>query len=329
MRFHPSGTAALLGLALGFLAALPAAGASLRVQGFSLATNDPDFEDLVDETAPVGPLSAGATSAGNATNGGGSASGEVSAEADYGVLRARAIGTASGPFLDPGNATAGGDIEASWTDRLTIQPGDPGLLLQQGTFVFEMTFGGSLTADAGGASQSDTRADYFLTVEAGTCDAGCSFKLGGDQSDLGLLGGGQGFQGDPLADFESTPVPFVFGMPIDFSVELSAIAQAVAAEEAVTSSADADLTRTLTWNGISEVRDAAQDLVTDFSVMSDSGVDWSRPVPEPARELGEGAALLGLAVLRGMGARAGCRRNAPRGVAPGPDWDPRLPRGAA
>jgi hypothetical protein len=304
MRVHASGTGLRLALALGFLAALPAAGASLRVQGFSQATNDPDFQDLVDETAPIGPLAAGATSAGVAASGGGSASGEVSAEADYGVLRARAIGTASGPFLDPGNAVAGGSIEAAWTDRFTIQPADPDLLLQDGTFVLEMTLDGSLTADAGGASQSNTRAQYNLTVEAGTCSPGCNFKLVGEQSDFGLLGGGQTFEGDPVADFKSPPVPFVFGVPIDLSVELSAVAQAVAAEEPVTSSADADPTHTLVWNGLSEVRNASQGLVTDFSVISDSGVDWSRPVPEPSSELGEEAALLGLAALRGV-ARGG------------------------
>lgn len=320
MRLHPGLGRALACIALGVLWASPARGESLRVLGFSQATNDPEFQEFVDESAVVGPLAAGAASAGVATMGGGAASGEVSGEADYGVLRARAIGAASGPFLDVGGALAGGSIEASWTDTLTIQPGDPELLFQPGTFVLEIALDGSLAADAGGASQSNTRAQYDLTVEAGTCMSGCDFKLVGEQGDFGLLGGGQSFTGDPIADFTSTPVPFVFGIPIDLTVGLSAVAQAVAGEEAVTSSADANLEQTLTWGGISEVRNLAQDLVTDYSVASESGVDWSQPVPEPAMALCAGAALLGLAGSagrRGRAREAGSERSLTSRSAPG------------
>jgi MYXO-CTERM domain-containing protein len=287
--------ASLVALALGVLSSSPGWSASLRVQGFSHATNDPDVQDLVDQTAATGPLPAGATSAGAATSGGGAASGQVSGEADYGMLRVRASGTASGPFLDIGGGVSGGSIQASWTDRFAIEPADPDLLFQPGTFVIEIELGGSLAADAGGASHSNTRAQYGLYVDAGSCSSGCDFQRFGEQGDFGLLDGGEIFTGDPIARFTSPPVPFAFGIGIDLSVALSAVAQAVAGEEVVTSSADANLEGTLAWAGIAEVRDGADELVTEYSVTSESGVDWSQPVPEPTGGPCAMAALVGLA----------------------------------
>jgi cysteine-rich repeat protein len=83
----------------------------------------------------------------------------------------------------------------------------------------------------------------------------------------------------------------VFGAPIDLFVE--GIATATAQGEAV---ATADFANTIEWGGITEIRDADGTPVVDFTVISDSGVDWSEPVEAP--EPGSVAmAVTGAAVL--------------------------------
>lgn len=281
--------------------AASARAASLEVDGFSNATNDPQVQDLVNESGAAGPIAGGASSAGSATVGSGATSGTVSGSADYGVLRVRASGTASGPFLDVGGGVAGGSIEASWTDRFTIVPANPSLNFQPGTFTFVILLDGTLSADAGGAMQSNTRAQFGLNVDAGTCTSGCDFRLFGEHGDFGSQGGGVIDTGDQIANFTSPPVPFLFGVSVGLSVALQAFAQAVSGAEPVVSSADADLGTSLLWGGLVSVADGSGSPVTAYTVTSESGVDWSQPIPEPAT----GACLAaGLAALA-----AGARRH--------------------
>jgi hypothetical protein len=56
----------------------------------------------------------------------------------------------------------------------------------------------------------------------------------------------------------------------------------------------ANLEDTGRWLGIAEVRDAAGNSVSDFSVASASGTDWARAVPEPSMLM---AGLLGAGLL--------------------------------
>jgi hypothetical protein len=272
--------------------------ASLRVQGFSQATNDPDVQDPVDESGAIGPISGDASSFGTATVGGGTASGQVAGSADYGLLRTRSSGTASGPFADVGGAVSGGNLQVSWTDRFTIAPPDPSLLFQPGTFVFRILLDGTLSASAGGALESNTRAQHSLFVEAGTCSVGCEFQRFGEHGDFGSQGGGVIDTGDPIMDLTSTPVPFLFGVGIDLTVTLTSTAQAVAGIAPFVSSADADLGTSLAWDGFLEVRDGSGDLVTGYTVSSDSRFDWSKPVPEPASAVGLALGLAALAARR-------------------------------
>jgi len=295
------------GLASLVAAAGAAHSASLRVQGFSQATNDPDGQDVVDEAGAVGPVSTGASSAGASTLGAGNASGQVGASAEFGVLRARATGSASGPFGESGGAVSGGSIGASWEDRFTILPADPSLQFQPGTFVFRLLLDGTLAASAGGATLSNTRAQFGLFVAAGSCAVGCEFRRFGQRGDFGSQGGGVIESGDPIADFTSTPVPFAFGIPVDLRVVLDAFAQAVAGLDPALSSADAALGQTLVWDGLLQVDDARGSPVTAYTVTSDSGVDWSRPVPEPATAA---CVALGCALLA-----ASARRRRAHGVA--------------
>ncbi len=294
----PTGVSLAVLMACGLaLPGTPALAASLRVQGFSQASNDPDVQDPVDESGPVAPISGTAMSQGFATVGTGAASGQVAGSARYGLLRVQATGGASGPYGDQGGGIGGGSIEASWTDTFTITPSNPNLDFTEGTFVFSILLSGSLAASSGGATESNTRAQYSLFVDAGTCIMGCDFRVDGEQADFGSLGGGVVASGDPIGPFTSTPVPFLFGVPIDLTVALSAFAQAVAGLEAVSSTADANLSNTLVWGGFVEVRDASANLVTGYGVSSDSSVDWSQPVavPEPASVLQAAWGLLGLA----------------------------------
>jgi len=115
------------------------------------------------------------------------------------------------------------------------------------------------------------------------------------------------FSGTPPGTF-SLPITAHFGSPIQLSVILSA--SDAASWDYLTpgaATATGDVAHTLTWGGFTEVRDAQGDLVTDYTVTSDSGTDWSKPVPETGTVLLMGAGIVGLAMRnRGVrGARPG------------------------
>jgi hypothetical protein len=285
---------------------LPASAASLAVDGSFAATNDPDGQDLVNLTATQGTLTGTVSAAGVSGTGSGEAAGQATASAEYGRLRAQAGGAAFGPFPEFGGGVATGSIQASWSDVLVIQTGNPSLLNQLGSLLFQIQLSGSLFADAGGADLSNTRASYSVRVESAFCGTVCSTERFGERDDFGSQGGAAISQGDPIATFTGTPLDFLFGVPFDLNVFLSASAQAVAGVASFTSTASADLGSTLEWGGILELRDGAGNLVTDYAVTSESGTDWSQPVPEPATVVLVAMGLLPLATAarRGVPRRA-------------------------
>ncbi|RYG23430.1 PEP-CTERM sorting domain-containing protein [bacterium] len=90
-------------------------------------------------------------------------------------------------------------------------------------------------------------------------------------------------------------VPFTYGTPFELGIFANAVAGARSSSGVGgISTAEIDFKNTILWNGISSVLDPSGQGVSDFSIVSASGTDWTQPVPEP----GTMAALtLGVAAL--------------------------------
>ena len=89
------------------------------------------------------------------------------------------------------------------------------------------------------------------------------------------------------------PVQFVYGTPIDLTLEFGPRTRAYLTEGFI----EADLGHTVEWTGISNLMDASGSRVTDYTTLSASGFEYgAAAVPEPASMVALGAGAL--AVLR-------------------------------
>jgi hypothetical protein len=103
-------------------------------------------------------------------------------------------------------------------------------------------------------------------------------------------------------------LPFIFGEPISITLRLVVITGVNTVGQIVTANATADYAHTMTWEGLTEVRDHSGTLLTNFSAISpDSGFDFARPVPEPSTY---GLMLLGLFAVAAASYRS--RQDSPK-----------------
>jgi hypothetical protein len=270
--------------------------ASLRAAGLAQASTETPNQELLDVTQAVGPIDQG-TSAGSAAT---DTEGVVHAQLNYGLVSLSAFCEARLPTPPPigGETVLGsGNVIGEWSDEFTIHPPSPALATTPATIVFSLLLHGIGTADGAGANQSGTFASYRLDASIGNCVSGCSFAQQGSWTDNGPAGGGLVFSGDPVTGLVGVSVPVQFSLPIPLHVKLIVSAQAIASSDSF-ATASGEFGHTLEWGGISEVRDAQQNLVTGYSVTSNSGVDWSKPVPEPGCGALNGVAVVSLAALR-------------------------------
>lgn len=188
-------------------------------------------------------------------------SGSGSSFVDYGVIKLQGTSTTSldtvarGIFRDNITITAPG-----------IPNGTPGTL----TYAISLT--GVLSATPG----LGTQAGWLLQTNLG----GGAF----DMTHNGSLNGKTGSSGDAFGVFTATG-HFQFGFAAPIDVELTGSAQTRLDFSFLSGTATFDLAHSLYWGGLSDVRDNAGNLVTKFSISSDSGVDWTHslaPVPEPS-----------------------------------------------
>jgi hypothetical protein len=147
-----------------------------------------------------------------------------------------------------------------WWD-MTINSGPAGT---QGTYKPQIWVGGSESAGA------DCMAGHSLEVFKNNINYGS--WVGGYM--------GSSYTGYPLNQMYTATIPITFGVP--FSMYVATWAQ-------TTLNATTDMWNSVYWMGFAEVRDASGNLVTDYTVQSASGIDWSQPIPEPSGML----ALLG------------------------------------
>lgn len=185
-----------------------------------------------------------------------------------------------------------GTVNAGWEDTWLIDA--PGLSGQAGNVHVSMHVQGTwvLTGFAGGARVTvQPYVDDAFVVHAGA-NEGAAF--------------GSSFFPDGVNETVQFDLPFVFGESFDVGM-FGQLRAGLRSQSGVAglSTADADFTNTITWEGIDAVL-AGSTLVSDYSLVSASGTDWRLPVaaiPEAPTWL---MLIAGLAVvlnrrLRGSG----------------------------
>ena len=240
-----------------------------------------------------------------------------------------------GPGTLTGSASASfgaGALHASADAEAFVQPGDGRSLTAQAvsTYYDNLTFitgsyGSPITITASwnlkGATTSSVGADGTGTVSNAYGLPAYVESVANSQ----LYIAGAGFSGPPVlwaqdyryvynlpgdsstTKFDPSPVvPLIFtafsGIPFTLYMQLDAEASAsVLSFDATTGNggnagATSDFSQTLLWGGISGVTDSQGNPITDWTVTSDSGFDYSQPAtePEPSTLLLLGISMAGL-----------------------------------
>jgi hypothetical protein len=168
-------------------------------------------------------------------------------------------------------------LRVSWSDMVTINPGNPALLGTPGSFSFLAGLSGSGGAiPAGPFTRGEGSASYRVQL---SLNREPEFISSGRWHYVDFFG--STFTGDAPNQSYSGAIPFLFGVPFGIAASLQADSFATSIEGKVESFVS--MIGTLKWNGITEVRDLNGTPLTDLSVTSDSGVDWLQAVavPEP------------------------------------------------
>lgn len=208
---------------------------------------------------------------------------------DYGSIRVSSqnLGIQDGTF---GFSNAGSS--ATFQDSLTISsPGIPPYMT--GTMIARLDVSGSLMATGNGQSLFivDVNAPYFGQQITG---AFYGPTLGFPPTIIG-----EGF-GSHLLE-----IPFIFSQPFSLSVTGSTDATVQMNDSG---SAHTNLSNTIGWGGILEIRDEFG-AILDFSVVSESGYDYAtvQAVPLPASAWLLVTGLAGLVARRRLARKRSCR----------------------
>lgn len=223
-------------------------------------------------------------------------SASVQAIAGFGVLKvSAAAAVSSSPPLgssSPDLLRLAGVSVASFSDMVTIHPLN-GLLIgtggtYTGSFVINGSLDGSVVNIVPGSGGAD--ANWRVAIHSG------SFGFGGGFSDPNFFGSESYNSGAPtyvsgLGDVGTVTftAPFIFGTPFQFGAAFTVVASGTIKSSNVqpltngitAASASALYGNTVTWGGIGGVR-AGSNVITDFSVASESGVNYALAVPEPS-----------------------------------------------
>lgn len=217
--------------------------------------------------------------------------------AHFGLLGTQAGAESSGArasFLSSG--------EVSWLDTFVITPANPALLGTPGTFTFDVGVAGSggvLVSPPAGQWSGTARWDAFVRISTPTfCfSPPCLSDAGGEW--VASYAQPAYYIGDPPSVRIGDTVGFFFGQEVELAVALRTSADAQIFDFGSVESS-ANFIGTLAWGGFSEVRDAQGALIpaSAFQVVSDSGTDWARAVPEPSTGLLLAAGFVALAETR-------------------------------
>ena len=240
----------------------------------------------------------------------GTAAATGSAAASYGALHAGSTSVVGGD----GQARAG--ASSAWIDNVTLSSSRIGAATARATF----DLSGALNSRVGGTS----------TAAFANSTVGVSVTVGGlqvlsigaqllhrnsnnsayDIDTVSVSGLNVSFTQGGLAGLYSFDMPFTLGTPFVLAATLTAETRTFGSSGVDDVEANSDFASTGTWGGISSVRLTDGTVVSDLSVGSDSGFDWSLPysavvppvtsVPEPGTLalLMAGLGLTGCAVRR-------------------------------
>jgi hypothetical protein len=206
-------------------------------------------------------------------------------DVDYGLVR---IYAKNDWFVTEPDGFTNAGPSAGWRDLLTVTaPGVPAGT--SGTIELAIRVTGTVTTGPYGAACALVNIGLFAQV------FNCNFSGN-------VMGPGFG-------SFSSHPISFLFGEPFDFFVEVSADA---GGDGGLDGSALVDLSSTVAYDGVIEVRDVAQQTtVGAFAITSASGFDYD--VPEPNADVLGLAALAAITVVARSG-RAIAPRSRPGAV---------------
>lgn len=264
-------------IALGLAAAAPASATSTYADArASVAGANDDFHS---DTGILGSqASANLVSSVGAVNVHGEAAAYVGALHVSSLARA-SVGT-----------DAQANTHAQWSDAFQmVSAGHAG---ERGTFTAAVGVQGGLLAEITGLSYADTYVVANFYVNTGADGGNVSVQGGGRRTvgyDTGSTSSGQ-----ESFSLYFDNLPFIFGQDIAITLRL-ATTSATRTFGTSQARAEADYGHTMTWSGLSNVRDAAGNLLTNFTAISaGSGFDFANPTPVP--EPGS-AALLALGLF--------------------------------
>lgn len=185
-----------------------------------------------------------------------------------------------------GRSSSVASAMATWQDTFAFVPVPPRRIGDSGTMrvVLDLTGSGSAQEYPGWSTYAEMNARYRLLITAGS---GTNAWVVVNKYGLWTSRDGGGlhptFVGDPVLPPPgphpfTVDVPFTYGTPFDLVATLNVTAF-FSGNSAVTGlgRAQADFSHTLTWLGIQAVLDENGNPVTDYTLTSESGADWTRP----------------------------------------------------
>ena len=194
----------------------------------------------------------------------------VNGAVNYGLMFAEASLISSGK----GNGAANANFSS--TDRVTISSAGVVGTVVAFTARLHLTGGGYAEEPAAWGSTRHLESRYNFLVTSGTN------VLVAQRTGAWISTDGGGRVESAVDEYIDLTVSGIFGTPnpLTLSLNLSVTEFGNAAGGTLpTGSAGADFAHTVVWLGITEVRDAQGNLITDYTATSSAGVDWSKSNP--------------------------------------------------